>query len=354
VVDIKEKSKIPSPDASSAPAPEAAENSVKNQQKAQPVQKMSKGEKAYNWIVYNGVNYWLNLGMSVLITHYFSNLKGKERISQAADFIARRFSENKSSSAYHMAHHHSKTSLETFMLLSGGNILLVPMKLMEDAKRPIVHWLNKKLGVNQTAPDGHELTPDEIHIEEEQPKQSWLQVIGRRLLGIMSVVALGGIINGLFRDRTKPPPVVDEPDNHGGKLRIQRGAMEYINHVFHSGFPGGKWLATNKHAQAIMGFTILDSFFTGVTAVIMRLTNGAEKNNDKKKPQTPHSNVEQHTEASVQPTDQTQLAADNFKKSSVDKESLKAKRHGETTETVLSHVQKIAAADANPVLQPSL
>jgi hypothetical protein len=249
---------------------------------------MSKGERWYNWVVYQGMNYWLNLAMSVVITDIFKNRGGKNALKWTADKISRGLTATtpfKERDAFH----HSKTALETFALLSGGNILLIPLKWLEDRKRPIVHWFNKKLGVDQTADDGHELTPDEIYIKEKQPEQSWGKIIWRRVLGILAVVGIGHVINGAFRDRTKPLPMHDEPDTYGGKTRITDWVMGYpnrdtgVNKVLNSGYiPGGKWLAKNEYAQAYMGFTVLDSIFTAITAVIMRVTNGAKKNGDAK------------------------------------------------------------------------
>jgi hypothetical protein len=248
---------------------------LKSEQKsAEPKAKQSKGEKIYDWAVYSGINYWLNLAMSVVITDIFVNRKGRKAIEWGASTMAKGFS--KTGIAFDKAHHHSKTALETFMLLSGGNILLIPLKIMEDRKRPIVHWINKKMGVDQTAPDGHELTPDEIYIEKEQPQQSWPRVIGRRILGWIAVVTTGSLLNGALRDRSKPMPQQGQPDINGGKNRTTKYVMGHANKLFNSGyFPGGKWLANNKYAQAYMGFTVLDLVFTKITAVIMHLTNGA-------------------------------------------------------------------------------
>lgn len=243
--------------------------------------KASKGEKWYDWIVYRGINYWFNLASSIALTDYFLNLGGKPRLEKwsqnTAKLLHQFMPEEK-------ALYKSRTWWKTTMICSGGWLLVVPIKLLEDRKRPIVHWLNKKLGVDQKAPDGHELAPEEIFIEKEQPTQSWLRVIGRRALGHLAVLGAGDLINFAFRDTSKPlPGKFDQTDPHGGKQQMTDFVMGGANRVLDSGYvPFGKTLATNPRTQAWMGFAVLDSVFTEITASVMWLTRGAKK---KKMPQ---------------------------------------------------------------------
>lgn len=259
--------------------PDVAETKAPAVQAVLPKQEMSKGEKWYNWIVYKGINYWVNLIASLAIADYFINRKGRARMDKWATGLGKLFSKGvKEGPAFEKNYHHAKTALETAILSSGGWLLLIPMKWMEDRKRKAVHWFNKKLGVDQRAPDGHELTPDEIHIEQEQPEQSWWRVVGRRLLGQAAVIAAGHGISGLFRDRTKPMPLKGEPDLHGGKNVVTNTVVDLANKGFTSGyFPGGKWLAKNERAQAWLNLAVLDSFLTWITASVMWITNGAKK-----------------------------------------------------------------------------
>jgi hypothetical protein len=281
MVDVKENK------TATAPANTAGDGVVAAKGSFTATHTMSKGEKWFNWGVYSGMNYWLNLAMSVVITDIFKNRWGQGALKKTADVFAKGLSSTKLFTPAD-AFHHSKTALETFALLSGGNILLIPLKMLEDRKRPIVHWLNEKMGVNQKAEDGKELSPDKIYIKEAQPEQSWGRIIWRRVLGILAVVGVGHVINGAFRDRTKPLPLRDEPDTYGGKTRItdivmgKPGSKFGVNNVLKK-IPGGTWLAENKYAQAYMGFTVLDSVFTGITAVIMKVTNGAKKMNGETK-----------------------------------------------------------------------
>ena len=53
----------------------------------EPQKEMSKGEKAFNWTVYQGLNYWVNLISSVAIADYFRNPAslGRKHIDSAIE-----------------------------------------------------------------------------------------------------------------------------------------------------------------------------------------------------------------------------------------------------------------------------
>lgn len=268
----------------SATTESSKENSTTSQPVHTPHKSMSKGEKVYNWGVYSGINYWLNLASSIVIADYFCNLSGKKIIEKGADAIAKTFS---GGNAQRQAKIFGQTStaLRTLTLLSGGWLLIVPIKMMEDNKRPLVHWLNKKMGVDQTGPDGKELTPDQIYIEQEQPKHSWLRVILRRSLATAAVMATGQLLNEGFRDRPKSavfktahPDSKEDP--HGGKSRVEHWVVQKVNDGLNSGYiPGGKSLTQNPKGtfQRYLSLAALDTVFTKITAVVMKVTNGAKK-----------------------------------------------------------------------------
>lgn len=242
----------------------------------------SRGEKIFDWSVYNGLNYWLNLGISIVIADYFNNKGGKPLLSKAADSVGKMLT--KDPAKLPGATRHAETALETGSLLSGGWALLVPMKVLEDHKRPIVHWLNDKLGVDQTAPDGHKETPDEIYIECEQPKQSWLNVIKRRVIATVAVMGTGSVLNSALRDREKTAEWKNSAaynprqDPHGGKKRTEDFIVNVVDKGMRSGVvPNGETIANNDTFRRLLGLAALDSIFTKITAVIMHVTNGAVK-----------------------------------------------------------------------------
>ncbi len=246
---------------------------------------MSKGEKVYNWTVYSGINYWVNLISSVAIADYFTNKNGRKHLQKAIDKTAKAVAST-GLLGIEKAHHHSRVSLETLSLLSGGWLLLIPMKIMEDNKRSIVHWLNGHLGISQCGPDGNQLTPDQIHIEHEQPKQTWLNVIQRRILATLAVVGVGSAVDHLAADKavkwdrmyTIDGKRYIEPTYLHGKERAAQYITKKVNNGLNA-ITGSNKFGQNSSSwgQRWLKLAALDTVFTKITAVIMYVTNGSKK-----------------------------------------------------------------------------
>ncbi|MEK6746024.1 MAG: hypothetical protein AABY33_03220 [Pseudomonadota bacterium] len=256
---------------------------------------MSKGEKVFNWVTYKGLNYWVNLGLSVVMADIAINGKGFWRkgldysisgTTKHVSNVLKSLSKNPNKEAIErMVHNNTRVGYESLSLLTGGSILLFPLKYLEDNKRKIVHWLNDKLGVDQTAPDGHKKTPEEIHIEKEQPKQSAGNLIKRRLLGTVSVVGAGFVLDKIFKQKTLlDPEIVDlgwtkinyDKKIQGGKNYIETTAFRHINNAVKF-VTGGKGFKENGRIGRWTKLAILDSIFTVITASVMWVTSGAKK-----------------------------------------------------------------------------
>lgn len=281
----KEKEKLENPSQqaapASAPAPDAPAKEQPEHGLAGTHGTASKGEKLFTWGVYSGVNYWVNLLSSIAIADYFCNLGGKKVIEKGANGIAKMMAGG-DKLRHAKVFSQSQTALRTLTLLSGGWLLIIPMKLMEDNKRPIVHWLNEKLGVNQTAPDGHKLTPDEIYIEQEQPKQSWLNVLMRRTLATATVIGTGQLLNEVGRNRAKTEAFKkshpdSKEDPHGGKSRVENWVVDTVNTGLNKIGAAGLTKDKKGFFQRYLALAALDTVFTKITAVIMHVTNGAKK-----------------------------------------------------------------------------
>jgi len=279
----------------SAPIVDVVPNSQKISEKIDPPkqfakndQKMSKGEKVFDWSVYQGINYWVCLIISVAMADKFLT-KGTAWNKWMESAIEKTtLAVHKSGVDLKTAHSKSRSSMKFLSLLSGGYALLIPLKILEDNKRKVVHWLNDKLGVDQTAPDGHKLTPDEIHIENEQPKQSWWNVIGRRLLGTASVVGSGLALNHLYRDKNTIVPdeiikigehtIVHEGKFLGGDERMTEKIAGFLNKALkHLPFGyGEKVTKIGGTPNRWINLLALDTFFTVITASVMYFTRGAK------------------------------------------------------------------------------
>lgn len=223
-----------------------------------PENTMSKGEKWFNWIVYSGVNYWANLAISLFTADYFQNLSGKKHLDRIIERTANALSHVKllsPSSATKV----SGGIWKTLALTTGGILATLATKPLEDNKRRIVHYLNRKFAIDQTAPDGHEETPDEIHIEEDLPHQSWWNVIKRRIYASIIIVSSGVAL-----------------DHAVGLDNIKDTVVRNTNKVLKS-VPGGtKLMKENGLFQRYLGFAALDVMFAGIHALTMYMTNGGK------------------------------------------------------------------------------
>lgn len=267
--------------------------------------KMSKGEKVFNWVTYQGLNYWTNLLLSVAAADRFINPPDVKRTGKINEFIdgfinRQKLDEWVSKTTKAVAnvtkkaglnidlwkiHKKSNRGWESLMLLTGGTLLLLPLKFLEDNKRKIVHATNKKLGVSQVAPDGHEETPEEIHIEKEQPKQSVGNLIWRRAIGTVTVVSTGIAIDKIFESKKQKLDAktvnlgweeVHYPVRpKGGQANVEDTVFGWINKVAKK--MRGKEFNKNGIVSRWTRLAILDTFFTAITASVMYVTSGAKK-----------------------------------------------------------------------------
>lgn len=241
-----------------------------------PLPPPSAGEVWYNRIIYTAMNYWLNLGISLVVTDYFLHGKGANFFKNGVEKMSAGLMAGGMKRP--LAKWASGQALGTFSLNSGGNILLIPTKFAEDNKRNIVHWLNDKLGVDQTAPDGHKETPDEIYIAEEQPKQSWMSMIGRRALGWSMTTVAAMSIDRFAKQKLPTPEMVDgelithKPGQDVYTDWTKKNVNAVLSHV-----PGGNTVVNSDKAQRYMGYAALDWIYTMITSTVMHMTNGAGK-----------------------------------------------------------------------------
>ncbi len=81
-----------------------------------------------------------------------------------------------------------KRGAEVFMLCTGGNLLLVPIKMLEDKKSQIVRWFDRKFygSKSETDPDLKKAHAD----MDKTQRQSWGSVLKARVAAL--AVAIGG------------------------------------------------------------------------------------------------------------------------------------------------------------------
>lgn len=174
-----------------------------------PKRQTSFGEKTFDWGVYGGLGWIANAVISVWATDGILNQPYKNETSTRGKIFtwmhtrvfeggvdktgavikplkdvlsenkafSRIFSKNPKASAFNM--------LLILTLCTGGTIVAAPIKWLEDCKGGIVKWLDRQY-YGEKLPE-HALQAEKAI--DNEPKQSWLSVIGGRLFGIG--VALG-------------------------------------------------------------------------------------------------------------------------------------------------------------------
>jgi hypothetical protein len=175
-----------------------------------------------------------------------------------------------------------------------------------------VHWLNKKMGVDMTAPDGHEQTADEIYIEKKQPKQSWGHAYWRRTQAQLAVSVTGYILDKFGAKTLEKAEMIDGKlsTKIGGEKRYTDMISGAVNRGLHSAkIPGNQFLTTNPRAQAYIKFASLDAFYTMITAAVMRFTNGATKDNSPQKIAKPDVSDSVVQDPGLLPQGETPVAA---------------------------------------------
>jgi len=234
---------------------------------------MSKGEKAFDWAVYKGMNFWLNLGISMVITDFFTHGRGKPMFDKGVTRASKTLQStglNEKGSEWL-----SRIALGTFSLNSGGNLLVIPLKYLEDNKRKVVHWINKNIYKDpQLAPDGHAETPEEIHIVEEQPPQSWGHIIWRRVQGFLATTAVGLSLDATFKKKLDVPHVNEkghEVTYSYGQDRLAQGIVDAMKNL-----PMGEQLLSYPWVKRYAFYASLDSIYTYITSTIMEKTKGTK------------------------------------------------------------------------------
>lgn len=155
----------------------------KNSQKNTPKHFVTKGEEAFDKRVYNDIGYKLNVASSIGMVYAAERTGwGRKALQSCADWIAKQGKFNAKSVHYYL----TKT-----MFLTGGFLVMAPMKWMEDKKLEWVH--QKNLEIYGPAADDPQILQSEKEIAEA-PKQGWASLFGARGLALTGFYALMGVL----------------------------------------------------------------------------------------------------------------------------------------------------------------
>ncbi|MBN8543631.1 MAG: hypothetical protein J0M34_05135 [Alphaproteobacteria bacterium] len=145
---------------------------------------ITEGEKRFNWLTYTGVNYGLNVALS-LIAVYWANRthtgtaargwwkKQWDKIPGISDKLADTWS-NRS------------------FFLTGGFAVLLPVKWLEDARSELVHKYNREIY-------GERADTDPVIQQAERdladaPRQGWTSIISSRVLSLIPFYFFTGFV----------------------------------------------------------------------------------------------------------------------------------------------------------------
>ncbi len=236
----------------------------------QKPEKESVGEHIFNYATYGGVGFLLNLGLSVAITDFFTHGKGRGILRALSTHTAKPLAKLIGKEAAEIENT-TYGFWKTNALMSGGHLVMWPIKVLEDHKRHIVHRINRFLGIDTpilkngvAAPIGT-LSEDELPaLYEDQPYQSWWNIIKRRALGLMMTSALG--------------------------TALGEGRLQQVEHSIADGIllpamrntplPALQNLAKNDRFIRYTRLVSLDQFFALITSGVTYLTNGAKKHEE--------------------------------------------------------------------------
>lgn len=268
------------------------------------------GETIFDRVVYTGIGFALNEGISLIGTYYatdhnnrvrhtldhfadrrvikklapevFSNGMyadaGKRSFFQAARDIFK----NPGSTAFSsqaqkiLAGEAGKDQRKrihglavTALLNQGGNVLLVPMKLLEDSK---AYWVRKGNHVVDWLRGG-KLTPEEVAARDAkvdkyiaaEPDQSWWSLIMGRL--VVSGVNIGLISKGIMEN-----PHIKSEKIRGEYISRKTGTF-FTESLQNSRFQPLRWLGNRPIVQGINKLLVLETFFCLAGSIMLEVTS---------------------------------------------------------------------------------
>lgn len=153
------------------------------------------GERTFDLLNYYGLGWIVNATLGMVITDTVMQ-KHKPKFLDTVDVAAKtifRYAKNPKALSYRV--------LELAVMMSGGTLVLAPMKIMEDNKANIVEGLDRKFfyGDRVDTDPTLRLTYQEI---EHQPTAGWINLLTSRVIGMFGVWNTAAAIG----DRSSPIP----------------------------------------------------------------------------------------------------------------------------------------------------
>lgn len=189
--------------------------------------KKSAGERVFDRVVYTGIGFGVNEASSLWITDQFLNGKNllekvpvakkagawfsKEGFERASEYFANAFKltervvKEGEKTIKILPKDRAGNSLLMATLLSGGTLLVLPMKLLEDHK---AYWVKKANHIVDRW-RGNKLKPEEVAARDDKvenaiacsPRQSWPTMLLGRVAAMFSSWGTGTFLVGAERNK---------------------------------------------------------------------------------------------------------------------------------------------------------
>jgi hypothetical protein len=145
---------------------------------------MTEGEKKFDFLTYTGINYGLNVLLSLGAIYWANRTKsGHDSLKGFGEFVGKIPGINKDSAEF--------IANKSFFL-TGGFAVLAPVKWLEDAKTHLVKKWNREIyGTKADTDPAIQRSEREV---EEAPKQGWASVISSRCLALIPFYITVGLL----------------------------------------------------------------------------------------------------------------------------------------------------------------
>ncbi len=168
---------------------------------------LTRGEKIFNAIDYWGIGWITNAAISVAITDWMNHLSGQTTMNQWADKLKNtvifRKGEMKTAEEIGKARGQARSVLSLLFLMSGGFILMAPIKWLEDRKKPTVEWLDDRFNKPRNKEEEAQIKARHDYIEKHEPKQSWESILKGRVYALVPILGAHFMLNKPYSAGTK-------------------------------------------------------------------------------------------------------------------------------------------------------
>jgi hypothetical protein len=237
---------------------------------ADPAQRKTSGERRFNWVVYGGIGWVANAILSVSLTDFFLNGRGKDWLAHKTTWLNERAPWFKHQPERKLAF--TKKFLFVNLLCTGGTLLVPVMKWLEDRKHALVTRWDEAIYGDRVRTDPALLTAHQRM--EHAPPQTWGSMLGARGIVIGFALLLEPLIgdhNSLFSrllDKTKLGKIAgfDRLSATGARRFFGSFKPELLHPIEMAKSPL-KLTELERRPVKVLGYTIYELVQSGTVAI---------------------------------------------------------------------------------------